>query len=299
MTEPTDRVDALVDAFLDFLEGRGDEPTFDNLSPDERQQAEELIRSMRMGRGLDPYSSPPSLQSLLVGTPFEAALQQLQPASDELLETIRNELDSSPSGATTVAIDIDARRLGLRSDFVIRVNGQRLRVVVLSGTMPLMSDSAVASAHALFGAFPDTAGVLLIHADAELSSIAIDPFEATSCIVVPSGDLEPPGARRPVLPLADSVRLYLEYLAPDLSDIAEPFDRCELDAKELAHDVAQECIRAIAHDGARARTSAKKTAWSRFDSRHIELLTKTVLDAITTSDGPDAIEERIRLLART
>jgi hypothetical protein len=74
MTESDDRVDEVVEAFIDHLEGLGEAPALDDLDADERARAEVLISSLEAGRGIDPYASRPSLEQLLAGTPLETAL---------------------------------------------------------------------------------------------------------------------------------------------------------------------------------------------------------------------------------
>jgi hypothetical protein len=293
MTKPNDRVDQVIDAFLDYLEGQRDEPTLDHLTDDERAEARRLIASIRSGRGLDPYSSPPSLDSVLAGTPFEGSLERDLPIDDDVLDLVRSELGAYAS----VVRDVDASERGLAGDFVLRVEGQRLRVVVVAASTALTADRAVASAHALFGAFPDTCGVLLVHPNAEMSSIAIDPFDAAECIVVPSGMVERPRARRPVLPLADSLRLYMEFIAPDLSDSSGPLERRELDAAELARAAAKRSVEAIAADGRRARIPAKKEAWGSFGDAQTTALAALVLGLINNPESADTIEDGIEALA--
>src|SRR6266508_1157609 len=56
-----DRLDAVVAAFLDYLEGRGPRPDLDHLTPAERREAEQLLALMEGGRGTDPASSPRTL----------------------------------------------------------------------------------------------------------------------------------------------------------------------------------------------------------------------------------------------
>jgi hypothetical protein len=293
MTKPNDRVDEVIDAYVDYLDGDRDEPTLDHLTEDERAEARRLIKSIRSGRGLNPYSSPPSLESLLAGTPFQGSLERDLPIDDDMLDLVRAELGAYAS----VVRDVDASERGLAGDFVLRVEGQRLRVVVVAATRALTDGRSVASAHALFGAFPDTCGVLLVRPDAEMSSIAIDPFDASECIVAPSGVVEGPRARRPVLPLANSLRLYMEFIAPDLSDSSGPLEGRELDVAELALVAARRSVEAIAADGQRARIPAKKEAWGSFGDTQTTALAALVLGLINNPESADTIEDGIEALA--
>lgn len=75
-----DPVEAAVIAYLDHLEHGTPEPSLDHLSDDDRRLANELIGSMRDGRGIDVYRSRPSLEALLAGTDFEGWLTAPDPA---------------------------------------------------------------------------------------------------------------------------------------------------------------------------------------------------------------------------
>ena len=46
MTESQDPVDELLDAYFDYLEGVGEEPSIDHLTGEQRAEAEQLIASL-------------------------------------------------------------------------------------------------------------------------------------------------------------------------------------------------------------------------------------------------------------
>jgi hypothetical protein len=60
MTQPNDAVDTAIQAYLDYLEGVAEEPSLEGLTPEERAELEQLIDSLKAGRGMNPYASKPS-----------------------------------------------------------------------------------------------------------------------------------------------------------------------------------------------------------------------------------------------
>jgi len=73
-----DAVDGVLAAFSDHLERGGPRPPLDHLDSHDRQLAENLMRLMETGRGIDPSASAPSLEGLLAGTEFADALVREQ-----------------------------------------------------------------------------------------------------------------------------------------------------------------------------------------------------------------------------
>src|SRR5919106_575832 len=220
MTEPDDRVDAVVEAFMDHLEGLGEAPALDELDAEERARAEVLISSLEAGRGIDPYASRPSLEQLLAGTPLEAALDASRLGTggeggreraggrgsggegehewaggrgpepgDDLLGRIRDQLTLYAPFHIDIWPDNAAAAIGINSDFVAFVSAQRLRIQIRDDVEPsgLVSLDPAAVAGPLYGAFPDTAGVVVVYPDDELSSVAIDPFDTEPYIEAPAG----------------------------------------------------------------------------------------------------------------
>jgi len=66
-------VDDVLEAFSDHLEHGAPRPSLDHLDSHNRQLAENLMRLMETGRGIDPSASAPSLEALLAGTEFADA----------------------------------------------------------------------------------------------------------------------------------------------------------------------------------------------------------------------------------
>lgn len=71
MASPDEPLDAVINAFLDHLDGGGPAPSIEHLGPGDRARAEALIASLKAGRGMDPYTTPPPIEQLLA-----AALRQ-------------------------------------------------------------------------------------------------------------------------------------------------------------------------------------------------------------------------------
>jgi hypothetical protein len=315
MTESDDRVDAVVEAFMEHLEGLSEAPALDDLDADERARAEALIGSLEAGRGIDPYASRPSLEHLLAGTPLETALDasrfggERQRAGgwgpegegEHLLGRIREQLTLFAPFHVDIWPDDAAAAIGIDSDFVALVSAQRLRIQVLAdvdGPLALASLDPAAVAGPIFGAFPDTAGVIVVHPDDELSSVAIDPFDTEHCIETPAGTVAPPATHRPVMSLVDTVRAYLDEIAPALDTTAalDALPAAEVDSAGIARAAAIRAVERVILDGRRAKIDAKQVIWSDLGEPEIDAISDLVLDAIAGLDSA-TLESRINALA--
>ncbi|HSK97605.1 MAG TPA: hypothetical protein VK891_13380 [Euzebyales bacterium] len=322
MTEPDDRVDAVVAAFLDHLEGLGVAPALDGLDADERARAEALISSLEAGRGIDPSASRPSLEQLLAGTPLATALHAGRAegrgsagagerqraggrgsagAGDDLLGRIREQLTRYAPFHVDIWPDDAAAAVGIDSDVVALVSAQRLRIQIrddVDGPSALAALDPAAVAGPVFGAFPDTAGVIVVHPDDELSSVAIDPFDTEHCIETPAGTVTPPATHRPVMPLVDTVRAYLDEIAPALDTTSglEGLPAAEVDAAGIARDAAIRAVERVVLEGRRAKIDAKQATWSALGEPETDAIVDLVLDAIAGLE-PATLESRIRALA--
>ena len=301
MTESDDRVDAVVEAFMDHLEGLSEAPALDDLGADERARAEALMSSLEAGRGIDPYASRPSLEQLLAGTPLEMALDASRFNADDTRERIREQLTLYAPFHVDIWPDDAASAIGIDSDFVALVSAQRLRIQVLTdvdGPFALASLDPAAVAGPLFGAFPDTAGVIVVYPDDGLSSVAIDPFDTEHCIETPAGTVAPPATHRPVMPLVDTVRAYLDEIAPALDTTAalDALPAAEVDTAGIARAAATRAVQRVILDGRRAKIDAKQVTWSDLGEPEIDAIGDLVLDAIAGLDSA-TLESRINALA--
>jgi hypothetical protein len=318
MTESDDRVDAVVEAFMDHLEGLGEAPALDDLDADERARAEVLISSLEAGRGIDPYASRPSLEQLLAGTPLETALDASELGAegegkrqraggrgsdpgDDMLGRIRDQLTLYAPFHIDIWPDNAAAATGINSDFVALVSAQRLRIQIRNDVdepSRLASLDPAAVAGPLYGAFPDTAGVIVVYPNDELSSVAIDPFDTEHCIETPAGIVAPPATHRPVMPLADTVRAYLDEIAPALDTTVglDVMRGDEVDPAIIARDAARRAVERVVLDGRRAKINAKRVTWSGLGEPEIDAISDLVLDSIAGLDQA-TLESRINALA--
>lgn len=285
-----DPVDAVVLAFLEYLDGTGPEPSLDHLTLEERALAQELIDSASVGRGIDPYESRPSISSLLAGSDLEHWLAPPETVGLSI-DAIRTEVISALGAAALPIEDGAALSEGIRSNAVILFRAMRLRVqfrddittaVALSEVDPRVAGGPV------FGRFPDTAGLILVIGDEELSSVPIGPLDTDDYIGAPDGHLYPPHIRRPILPLFDTLRSYVDAVAPDLAATSEYQAPDPVDMAATMHSATDAAIEAIVSEGSRARTEAKKSAWcDGVDAAH-EFVSGIVAEAW---DHPVGIED--------
>jgi hypothetical protein len=302
-----DSVEAVIQQFLRHLEGEGEIPSLDHLNSDERNLAEELMDSLQAARGMDPEASRPSLERLLVDTKHFGHIQptrDVRAATTRLdVNEVRERLTSLSRGPVRVEVDVLAESAGVRSNYVIFVAGHRLRMQVrdeLPGSEALRSPDTIVTASPVFGRFHDTAGVVVSIPDDELSSVVVDPFDSEYCIETPTGRLRGPRVPRPVLPLADAIRSFLEEIAPIFEAIPtfQAFDSTRglgFDAQALA----RHAVEAVAENGRRARISAKRESWSTFGDRESKAIKNMILDASRGKIDAGSLERRLTELART
>jgi hypothetical protein len=252
---------------------------------------------------MDPYASRPSIEQLLAGTPLEAAIHQPDPgptSGRDLLGEVRNQLALYVPYHTDVWHDVAAAGMGVRSDYVALVAAQRLRIQVrhdAARPADLAGIDPAAAAGPIYGAFPDTAGVIVVCPDGELSSVAIDPFDTELLIETPAGAQVPPRLRRAVLPLADTVRSYLDDLAPSLDASVDPaaLAVADVDTAQIARSAADRAVEAVAAAGRRARIVPKQVTWSALGQRERDAISELVVDALGGLDHR-ALASRIAAL---
>lgn len=287
MRDNNDPVEAVLTAFLEYFESGGDEPTLEHLSAADRERAERLLSLMRAGRGIDPYSSRPSVEHLLAGTQLEHLLTNTVGRATVPVANVAAAVRAHLEGYLPLPVVVlaeDANIEGVSSDVVVHVGAHRLRLQLrhdLNEPAELANLDPAASAGPIFGRFPDTAGVLLAFPDEAFSSLAVDAFDTVACIETPNGTLAGPATHRPVMPLLDTVRAFLEELAPSLDLTGEPgTDRTTVDPAAIGHRCAALAVASARTDGAKARIPAKKQTWTSLSDAHVGALAHLVSDAM-------------------
>ena len=274
-------VDEAVAAFLDHLENGGPQPSLDHLTEDERTEVAELIDLIKDARGVDFYRSRPSLDAVLAGTEFEHRLDP-QVTVGLSIDAVRTDVVSSLGSASEPIADGAAQNEGVRSDAVVRFGSLRIRIQFRDDiTAPdgLSQVDPQAAARPVFGRFPDTAAVVLVIGDQELSSVAIGPFDIDDFIGAPDGQVHQARITRPILSLYDTLRRLVDELAPDLTgdNVIDDHETVELD-DIIRTECAVACAAVVA-EGKKARTEAKKEIWANFDMG--DTLATLVQDAVS------------------
>ena len=288
-----DPVEAVITAYLDHLEHGAPEPSLEHLDEDDRQRAIELIELMRDGRGIDVYRSRPSLDALLSGTEFEGWLNAAD--TDGLtVDVIRADVVSSLGSASSPIADGTAENEGVRSDALVRFGALHFRLQFrddLHSPRDLDLIDPRVAAGPIFGRFPETAAVIPVIGDDELSSVGIDIFDTEDFIGSPDGQVHAARITRPVLPLFDTLRLLADELAPDLSAADMDSDRTTVDVAEIIEAECANACASIVAEGRKSRTEAKKEEWLHFDQR--ALLMSIAHDAATDRLDDDDLANRI------
>lgn len=256
-----DEVEAVIQAFLDYLEGVGPEPTLDHLDEERRNEAAALIGSLRAGRGMDPYASRPSIEAMLAGTEFEGTL----PAAG-LTDT------GADTGADTAAICEVVSSADPRSRIEVEHGADgtetivlshldlRVRFLLLSARTPAVTDEVRAVLARHLSHNPDVEYFAVVaRLDQELSTQLLSAADLGPTTMAPYSDAQ--ASWTAVLPLAWATRRVVELGAPEWesfdfdADTIEPLD-VESVATQTAHEViTREASRAYRGDKARAYES--------------------------------------------
>jgi hypothetical protein len=266
VTEPLDPVDELLDAYFDFVEGVGEEPSLDHLTAEQRAEAGRLISSLKAAQGIDPEASRPSLAALMAraGTRQEVTRQEVTPP-ESLGAEMQAALRQSADVRARVVSDVAAQAAGLASALVVYARGLRIRVLVAGegADVEAAYGARVPAIAAVFGAFPDTNAVLLTTVDLTPLGVIVDRDDIVTAIETPSGRARPPRISRPVL---DSTEACVRYLIEAMPAF-EPFEHLasrhaatSVDVVDVDH-VIEAAIEEVATSGARARLASKKEAW--------------------------------------
>ncbi len=257
MTEREDRVDAVIQAFLDHLEGTAERPSLDHLTNMERREAEALMASLEAARGIDPHASRPSIERLLAGTRFEELLHPDHRASSVAVdvETVRDVL-ASVDGRARVETD----RAGEDPTVVYFFLDLRARFMTVNadGSEPFVTDAVRSKVETIFGTDPDTTRVGVVAAGSdELITQILAAHDLGQTVTAPSGSSHIQW--EPLLPLAMAVRRMLEQCAPEWDRF--DFDPSFADAVDIASAAAEFARRLIAQEASRRYQGEKARAY--------------------------------------
>jgi hypothetical protein len=301
----TDRVAAVVAAYLDFLEGLAGRPALDELADDDRRRAVAMINSLLAGRGIELNGSTPPLETLLAGTELEPLLESPDPGSDLALDGgwDREAASARPAGridrerARVERIEFALR--GADSHVVVRAEPHKLLgpavtvayldllvvFVPIDGPGPVITDDteAVLSRVLSDDTDLDYVGVVASESNDLLTQLlsASDLGQATA---VPSDDLQVPWP--PVLPLPLALRAVLELAAPSWEPF--DFDTGKREPLQLARIAADAAHRILARETTRPYRGQKGQAYKSFAGSEA-----TFTSLIVTLAGPGATDAAV------
>lgn len=252
MTENS-AVETVIAAYLDFLEGDGPEPTLDQLSPDERAHAEELIQSLMAGRGIDPHASRPSLDALLSGSEFEGSMSASaavhNAVSVQEIRTAVADIEPRASAELGTVAGLDVVTFALLD---LRIRFQPLDAVDLSDVAEIRG-----LADKILTTDPDTSHVAIVAArSADLLTQVLTAADVGPAVSTPRGDTQVPWPTP--LPLSMALRQIVESAVPQWdhfsleASFTETPDVTALAEEIAAQVVAREAVRPFKGDKGRA-----------------------------------------------
>jgi hypothetical protein len=270
----------LIDAYLRHIHEGGDIPDLSDLPEDERRELAATFKMLDAIAGV-PADLVPDLEQDPVAKAlgFIPSLDASVPALSPIEDVVVAEIESMGRGATILR-DAEAAHIGeLRSDLLLRVEGIRIRLVIVE-SIEEEAEDALHEADRVFYRFPHTSAVVFVQADQELLSQILEPRDCRPAIQTPEGFLVPPRARYPRLPLRSALTGYLEDVEPiwDPPDAAVGRTGDATSADEIAREVATSTIRRLSADGAKARTPAKQDTWIPLADREANGLARLILD---------------------
>ena len=257
MSERQDRVDAVIEAFLDHLEGTGERPSLDHLTDGERQEAEALMKSLEAARGIDPYASRPSIELLLAGTRFEELLHGHSRASTEIgaIQIVHGVL-ADIDGRARVEVDYsDEFDTVVYSYLDLRV---RFLLVEADASEPFITEGVRRVVERILDTETDTSRVGVVAAQSdELITQILGPHDLGRTITAPNGSSQ--AQWEPALSLALAVRRMLEKSAPEWDPF--DFDPGFGNAVDVAAIALEYARRLIAQEAARRYQGEKGSAY--------------------------------------
>ncbi|HEY7824370.1 MAG TPA: hypothetical protein VIG24_16120 [Acidimicrobiia bacterium] len=296
MTQEIDPVAEALNAYFEHLENGAPKPSLDHLTPAQRAEAEELIQLLDAGRGIDPEASRPSLAALLDRHPARHEMGAIADAASTLQSELRHRVEES----CTVNRDVAAHALGITSDLLVVCRGHRIRVILEAdpATLDELTPRRIGAIAGVFGAFADTAAVLLATTPS-LDGVVIEPQDIEPAVETPRGQVHPAHIRRPVTDAATACAAFISELVPSFVTLA-PEELLQVEAPVIDFAaIATRCIDSVAQRGSRAQIEAKRTAWLALGETEASWLTTLVSDLADESPGSEDLEGRLNTIVRT
>ncbi|HEX8001580.1 MAG TPA: hypothetical protein VF519_02680 [Mycobacteriales bacterium] len=279
-----DAVDDVIAAFSDHLAHGSPRPTLDHLGAQDRQLAEDLMRLMESARGIDPSASAPSLEALLAGTEFAAALAPAAPGQRPILDQVQDVLTGVDS-RVEVHVDDDSGLVTMSYlDLVAHFH-------LVDDEAPSLPDDAIRK---LFDADVDVdlIGIVATRA-ADLDVRVVSRYDVDRTITT--------SAHRPVtptspsvLPLALAARAILEHSAPEWGEF--DLDRADLDTVDVTDLQTEIAARIVTAEAKRRYQGDKALAYRGFVG-HEQRLVELVATGTRQGESVD-LEAAVERLAR-
>ena len=278
MTSERDSLSKFRDAFLDYLEGRRDNPpAVEDLQDEQRAAAEAFVKSITAARGVDPYASRPSVEQLL------ARRSQTYDPTGELGEVLQNHLRATVDPKASVIPDAASAAVGLASISVVLARGMRIRVVpeMKSADLDYALAERAEDIARVFGAFPDSHAVLYTTTGIERLGVVVDRGDVHRAIETPSGERQAPRLRRSISDPATACEKWFTGMIPNFEPLSIDLLKSTA-APESAlnpYQLASQVVDAVSTSGARARIEAKRATWRGFGEQEAQCLAAIVEEA--------------------
>jgi hypothetical protein len=291
MSGSEDRVQQALAAHLEHQEVGGPEPDLSHLTPAERDRLQKLIglldqtEGIAFGRGLDERRD-------------EAAAAT--EAGQRLLAVLRDALPSATRIATDPAAgSVAIPGISVSEGLTVGTFGGRIRVWLLAGESALEErEESLRELARVFRAFPDTAAVALV--DSHLSCLLVLPEDCAPNIEVPQGSLVARRYRRPIVPVGESLSVFLRETIPSwepMRGIGEE-TLITVEVPPIVEERARRAIEDQVAAGVRARkTNPKRKALTALGEREAGDLAKLVLEVLEGRAQPQDVEGELRRLA--
>lgn len=303
----SERIQEALSAYLEYLEMGGSEPETSHLNPVEREDLKRLIDGLLLTEGL-PFGMgrEEHVDQDYGDTPAPRVSRLRGSKEPDLADSVELQLrETLPFDAR---IDLDPVDLipqvgefEILGRWVVGTFGGRIRVWLLNVTTAerLEENTAIlGDLDRVFRSLPDTAAIALVAAD--LTCLFVEPEDCAPKIQVPEGSLIARRYRRPLQPLPEALRSFMNELVP----YWDPVPQFQQDAGLIidAMHVSDEFVRTAVQDqidiGQRARRgNPKKDALLALGAREVAGL-KKIADQLLQGDiKPSEVEARLEKLA--